>query len=299
MSEISNQKNLKKYSVVPLQAGNWQSLLSVGGKVLLYCIIIISSLTMLLPFIWMLSSSFKTSLQVFEFPIKWIPEHPVFGNYQYVWNKLHYAVLLFNTIKLTAIITFLQLATCSLAAYAFSKIQFPERDKLFLAYLATMMVPYQVLMIPQFLIVKSLHLNTDPHLAIILIEAFSPFGVFLLRQFYMGIPNEISEAARIDGLSEFGIYAKILLPLSKPALASLGIFTAVTVWNDFLTPLIYINSSAQYTIQLGLRSLFGEYSTDYAVIMAGAVISIVPIIIVFLFAQKYFEEGIAMTGLKG
>ena len=198
-----------------------------------YVVIITSSAIMVLPFLWMLSSSFKDNLDVFNFPIQWIPNPIIFDNYTYIWEKANYLVLFGNTIKLTIIITLLQLFTCSLAAYAFSKIIYPERDKLFLAYLATLMVPFQVIMIPQFIIIKNLGL-TDSHLALILIQAFSPMGVFLLKQFYMTIPNELSEAARIDGLNEFGIYSRIILPLAKPTLASLTIFTSVTVWNDFL-----------------------------------------------------------------
>ena len=267
-------------------------------KCMLYMMIGFSSLTMILPFLWMVSSSLKPDLEVFDFPIQWIPSDPQWGNYKYIWDKAHYLTLFLNSIKLTVIITFIQLSTCSLAAYAFSKIEFPERNKLFLAYLATLMVPFQVIMIPQFIIMKTFHL-VDTHLSLILLQAFNPFGVFLLRQFYSSIPNELSQAAKIDGLSEFGIYFRIILPLSKPALASLSIFTSVQVWNDFLAPLIYINSADKFTIQLGLRSLITEYTAEYAPIMAASVISLIPILVIFIFCQKYFEEGIAMTGLKG
>jgi multiple sugar transport system permease protein len=140
---------------------------------------------------------------------------------------------------------------------------------------------------------------TDTHMALILLQAFSPFGVFLMRQFYLNIPNELSEAARIDGLSEFGIYLKVMLPLAKPALASLGIFTFVFVWNDFLGPLIYINSNAKKTIQLGIRMFISQYSAEYSLIMAASVCSLLPVIIIFISAQKFFVEGIAMSGLKG
>ncbi|WP_423241295.1 carbohydrate ABC transporter permease [Petroclostridium xylanilyticum] len=270
----------------------------IAGKTFLYAIIVFSSITMILPFLWMLSASLKTEMNVFDFPINWIPENPVWSNYIVIWQKIDLLLFYFNTIKLTFIITTLQLVTCSLAAYAFAKIEFPERNLLFLGYIATMMVPFQVVMIPQFIIMKYLNL-TDTHMALILLQAFSPFGVFLMRQFYLNIPNELSEAARIDGLSEFGIYLKVMLPLAKPALASLGIFTFVFVWNDFLGPLIYINSNAKKTIQLGIRMFISQYSAEYSLIMAASVCSLLPVIIIFISAQKFFVEGIAMSGLKG
>lgn len=267
-------------------------------KISLYIFVICSSLVMLLPFIWMLSASLKTEAQVFEYPIKWIPLLPQWQNYIIIWQKIDFLTFYINSIKLAVIITALQIITCSLAAYAFAKIDFPERNTMFLGYIATLMVPFQVVMIPQFIIIKNLNL-TNTHLALILLQAFSPFGVFLLRQFYMGIPNELSEAARIDGLNEFGIYLRVVLPLSKPALASLGIFTFVQVWNDFLGPLIYLNSDNLKTIQLGIRMFISWYSADYSLIMAAAICSLLPIFIIFLFAQKFFVEGIAMSGLKG
>ncbi len=266
--------------------------------ILKYLVILCTSAMMVLPFLWMISASFKDNLDVFEFPIKWIPDPFVTENYTYIWEQANYIVLFANTIKLTLIITLLQLITCSLAAYAFSKIIFPERDKLFLAYLATLMVPFQVIMIPQFIIIRNLGLS-DSHLALILIQAFSPMGVFLLRQFYLTIPNELSEAARIDGLNEFGIYSRIILPLAKPTLASLTIFTSVTVWNDFLSPLIYLSSSDKFTIQLGLRNLISENSAEYGAIMAASVISLIPILIVFLSCQKFFVEGTTAGSVKG
>ena len=214
-----------------------------------YTVVIASSLTMILPFLWMLSSSFKDSLEVFNFPIQWIPQNLKLKNYSYIWNKANYPQLFFNTLKLTVVITILQIVTCSLAAYAFSKLVFPERDKIFILYLATLMLPYQVVMIPQFSVIKIFGL-TNTHMALILIQAFNPMGVFLMKQFFDGIPNELSEAARIDGLNEFGIYSKIIMPLSKSVIGTLVILTSVSVWNDFLAPLIYINSRELYTIQL-------------------------------------------------
>mgnify|MGYP001440785679 FL=1 len=263
-----------------------------------YTVVIASSLTMILPFLWMLSSSFKDSLEVFNFPIQWIPQNLKLKKYSYIWNKANYPQLFFNTLKLTVVITILQIVTCSLAAYAFSKLVFPERDKIFILYLATLMLPYQVVMIPQFSVIKIFGL-TNTHMALILIQAFNPMGVFLMKQFFDGIPNELSEAARIDGLNEFGIYSKIIMPLSKSVIGTLVILTSVSVWNDFLAPLIYINSRELYTIQLGLRNMISEFTAEYGPIMAASVISIIPILIVFLCFQSFFEQSLASSGVKG
>ncbi len=272
----------------------------IGGlhRLFLYALLTAASLVMLFPFAWMLSSSFKPDADIFNFPIQWIPPNLFPQNYLRVWQSIHYGQLLANTTFLAIMITSLQILTSTLAGYAFAKIQFPENRFLFLCYLATLMVPYQVIMIPQFVTIRLMHLM-NTHWAIILIQAFSPFGVFMMRQFFLNIPMELSEAARIDGLSDFGIYHRIILPLSKPAIASLAIFTSVAVWNDFLTPLIYLNSTAKWTIQLGLRNMFAEYTADYGGVMAAAVLSILPILLVFIFLQRYFIEGIAMSGIKG
>ena len=273
-------------------------LISRARRLLLYILLTGASLVMLFPFAWMLSSSFKPDADIFNFPIQWIPPNLFPQNYLRVWQSMKYGQLLFNTTFLAVMITSLQILTCTLAGYAFAKIPFPENRIVFLGYLATLMVPFQVVMIPQFVIIRLLGLM-DSHWAIILIQAFNPFGVFMMRQFFLNIPMELSEAARIDGLSEFGIYSRIILPLSKPAIASLAIFTSVAVWNDFLTPLIYLNTASKWTIQLGLRNLFAEYTADYGGVMAGAVLSILPVLLVFMVLQRYFIEGIAMSGIKG
>lgn len=267
-------------------------------KIALYTVLTAVSLLMIVPFLWMISASLKSELAVFDFPIKWIPEEFKWGNYKKVWTDMPFFTYYANTIKIAVTVTIIQLGTCSLAAYAFSKIKFPGRDKIFVGYVCTMMIPYQVIMIPQFMIIRSLGL-VDTHAALILTAAFSPFGVFLFRQFFLGIPEELSEAARIDGCSEFGIYARIILPLAKPAAASLTIFTFVDRWNDFLGPLIYINSDSMKTLQLGMRNFQTEYSSSYALLMAAAVCASIPTIIVYLCAQDFFVEGIAATGVKG
>ncbi|CAG0937389.1 L-arabinose transport system permease protein AraQ [Thermoflexales bacterium] len=271
---------------------------TILGKTLLYAVLIALAALTLLPFIWMLSASLKADKDVFRFPIEWFPANPQWSNYAEIWTEVPFLTFFLNTTKLTVIVTALQVATSSFAAYAFAKLQFRGRDVLFLAYIASIAIPWQVYMIPQFIGMRSLGL-VDDHLSLILLQAFSAFGVFLLRQFFISIPNELLDAARIDGLSEYGIYFRIMLPLSKPALATLTIFTAVTVWNDFMGPLIYLNSESQKTIQLGLRMFIQQYSADYALIMAASLVSLIPVTILFLAFQRFFVEGIASTGIKG
>lgn len=200
--------------------------------------------------------------------------------------------------KLTLIVTFLQLLTSSFAAYAFSKLNFKGKHVLFLAYIATIAVPWQVYMVPQFMMMRSMGL-ADTHLAIICLQAFSAFGVFMMKQFYEGIPTELCEAARIDGMSEYRIWYRVMLPLAKPALSTLTIFTFVNTWNDFLGPLIYLTTESKKTLQLGLRMFISQFGSEYGLIMAASVLSLIPVLIVFLSLQKYFVEGVAASGVKG
>jgi multiple sugar transport system permease protein len=268
------------------------------SDIIIFSVLTLGAVSMVIPFLWMISSSLKFDKDIFNFPIQWIPQEPKWINYPTVWKRAPFHLYYLNTIKIAASITILQIITCSMTAYSFAKLKYWGRDKIFLGYLATLMVPFQVIMIPQFLIIKKLGL-VDSHMALILIGAFSPFGVFLLRQFFLGIPEELSESARIDGATEFQIYWKIIMPLAKPALASLGIFTFVHGWNDFLGPLIYLNSASKKTIQLAIRIFQTQYGNEYALIMSAAVCAVIPIIAVYLFAQRYFIEGIALTGIKG
>jgi multiple sugar transport system permease protein len=253
---------------------------------------------MLAPFVWMLSASLKLDRDVFAFPIEWIPSEPRWRNYIDIWTKIPLALFVWNTTKLTIIVTILQLVTSSFAAYAFAKLRFPYRNVLFLAYIATIAMPWQVYMVPQFLMMREFGLN-NTHLALICLQAFTAFGVFLMRQFYMSIPDELCEAARIDGMSEYGIWWRIMLPLSMPALSTLTIFTFVNTWNDFLGPLIYLTKTELKTIQIGIRMFVTQYTQEYGLIMAASVVSLIPVLIVFLALQRFFVEGIASTGLKG
>lgn len=268
-----------------------------SGQVIKYVVIIIVSLMMVLPFVWMLSASLKAETEIFGFPIKWIPESFRWDNYSEVWTSVPFHLYYLNTIKIAVITTILVIMNSSLAGYAFAKIKFPESNRVFFIYVATMMIPYQVMMIPQFMLMNKLEL-VNSHWALIILGTFNPFGVFLFRQFFLSIPDELLEAARIDGLSEFGIYWRIIMPLSRPAIASLVIFSFMHSWNDFLGPLIYLTSDRLYTLQLGIQHFITEYNTEYALLMAAAVSAIVPTILVYFLAQDHFIKGVASTGIK-
>jgi multiple sugar transport system permease protein len=266
--------------------------------VVTYAALVVVALLVLVPFAWMLSSSLKRDNQVLTVPIRWIPEEFRWTNFVEIWDRIPLATYLGNSAFLAVTITLLQLLTGSFAAYGFSKVRFPGRDALFLAYIGTIAVPWQAYMVPQYIMMQRMEL-TNTYWSIILLQAFGAFGVFLMRQYYMSIPDELCEAARIDGLSEYGIYWRIILPLSKPALASLALLTFVNTWNDYMGPFIYLTSNELWTVQLGLRSFVGQYDAEYAMIMTGAVLSVLPILVVFLLGQRYFIRGIATTGIKG
>jgi ABC transporter, permease protein len=281
--KIYNNKN-DKYKIIPLMT--------------VYIFLLFGAFIMLIPFVWMLSSSLKTEKDVFAFPIQWIPTVAQWGNYKVIWEKVPLLTGFVNSIKITVIVTALQILTSTFAAYSFAKLKFKGRDIIFMIYILTISVPWQVYMVPQFIMMSKLKL-TDSHIGLIMMHTFTATGVFLIRQFYMGIPNELLEASRIDGLSEYGIYAKIMLPLSKPAIATLCITTFTFEWNDFMGPLVYLSTNNKKTIQLILRMFNTQYSSNYALIMAAAVISLIPVMVLFIFLQRYFVEGIASTGVKG
>jgi multiple sugar transport system permease protein len=271
----------------------------IVSKFGIYIILLIITSLMIVPFLWMLSASIKSNREVFVMnPFVWIPKEAKWDNYIKIWTKIPLLKFVENTLFLTIVVTVLQLLTSSFAAYSFAKLEFKHKNILFLAYISTIAMPWQVYMVPQFIMMRGMGLN-DKLLAMICLQAFSAFGVFMMKQFYSGIPNELCEAARIDGMNEYRIYARIMLPLSKPALSTLTIFTFVNTWNDYLGPLIYLKTESRKTIQLGLKMFIGQYSSEYGLIMAGSVVSLIPVVIVFLLLQKYFVEGVASTGLKG
>ncbi|WP_419704453.1 carbohydrate ABC transporter permease [Promicromonospora sp. NFX87] len=268
------------------------------GRVLLYVVMIVAAAGIMLPFAWMVISSLKLNNQVFTAPVQWIPDPVQWSNYVDIWVKADMVTWVRNTLVVSVAVTFLQVLTGSFAAYGFAKMRFPGRDVLFLLYIGTIAVPWQSYMIPQFQMLSGWGLNNTLW-AIMLLQAFGAFGVFLMKQYYESIPDSLSEAARIDGLSEYGIWWRIIIPLSVPALASLTIITFVQTWNDYLGPLIYLRERPLWTIQLGLQSFIGEYNAEHALIMTGSVLSVLPIALIFLLGQRYFIQGIATTGVKG
>ena len=288
---MSNEIAIKKYKSAKKKA--------IGKRTGLYIVLLLITVFMIIPFLWMLSASIKTNREVFIMdPFVLIPKNPKWDNYIKIWTKIPLLTFIKNTVYLTVVVTALQLFTSSFAAYSFAKLEFKYKNALFLAYISTIAMPWQVYMVPQFIMMRKMGLN-DKLLAMVCLQAFSAFGVFLMKQFYSNIPDELCEAARIDGMSEYRIYLKIMLPLSKPALSTLTIFAFVNTWNDYLGPLIYLKTESHKTIQLGLRMFIGQFSSEYGLIMAGSVVSLIPVIIVFLILQKYFVEGVASTGLKG
>jgi multiple sugar transport system permease protein len=268
------------------------------GRVLLYGALTVAAAALLLPFYWMVVSSLKRSNDVFTIPIRWWPDTIIWQNYIDIWQKSDMTTWLGNTLLLSVVVTVLQVFTGSFAAYGFAKVRFPGRDFLFICYVGTIAVPWQSYMIPQFILMSQFGLSNTLW-SIVALQAFGAFGVFLMKQFYETIPEDLSEAARIDGLSEYGIWRRIMLPLSMPAIASLSLLTFVNTWNDYLGPLIYLRDPEIRTIQLGLRRFIDAYNAEYALILTGSVLSVLPIAIVFLLGQRYFVQGVATTGLKG
>jgi len=270
-----------------------------AARLLGYAVLIVAAAALLAPFFWMLMSSLKSSNEVFSVPIRWIPETFVWSNYVDIWTRSGMLTWLRNTMVLSVVVTFLQVLTGSFAAYGFARTRFPGRNVLFLLYVGTIAVPWQSYMIPQFILLSKLQVSNTLW-SIILLQAFGAFGVFLMKQFYESVPEELSEAARIDGLSEYGIWRRIMLPLSIPALASLTLLTFVNTWNDYLGPLIYLRDPQLWTIQLGLKNFVSNlYDTNYALLFAGLTLSVIPIALIFVLGQRFFVEGLATSGLKG
>ena len=266
---------------------------------LVYLVVACGGVVTIVPFLWMVSTSLKTTAQSMAFPPEWWPHPFAWENYTQIWQYMPFFRFLFNSVKIAFFVVFGQLLTCSLAGYAFAKLRFPGRRTLFVVLLSTMMIPSQVTLIPVFVIMKYLGwINT--HYSLIVPAFFgSVFGTFLLRQFFLGLPNDLEDAARIDGCSPFGIYWRIMLPLAKPALATLAIFTFMGTWNDFLRPLIYLSDMDKMTLPVGLALLSNHQDIRIPLIMAGAVLSLLPILVLYIFGQKYFVRGIALTGMKG
>jgi len=265
--------------------------------VLLYIIIYALALVVLAPFIWMILTSFKDMSEIYVYPPKWLPSRLNLENYINAFSAAPFGRYYFNSVFVAAAVTFGQLITCSLAAFAFARLRFWGRDVLFFIFLGTMMIPYNVTMIPSFMVLYWLGW-IDSYAALIVPGLASAFGTFLLRQFFMTIPKELEEAAYIDGATKLQVLRKVIVPLAKPALATLSIFTFMGVFNDFIWALIVINSETMNTVQLGLAIFRDRYLTQWDLLMAGSVTAVLPILIVFFFAQKYFIQGITLSGLK-
>src|SRR6202048_548741 len=268
---------------------------TIGLQVLLA----VGALIMAFPFIWMILTSFKDSSQAFLIPPRWIPDPWAWENYPRSLQALPFGIAYFNSLYISVIVVASTLLTASMAAYAFAKINFPGRELVFLLFLATMMVPQQVTIIPLFLIMKWLGW-VDTHLAIIVPPAlFSAFAVFLLRQFIRGIPKELEEAAMIDGCNRFRTYWQIILPLLVPAMSALGIFLFLGSWNNFFVPLIFLNTPELFTVPLMLNQFRGQYTVDWTLLMAGSAIAVLPVLLVYIVGQRKIIEGITLTGLTG
>jgi len=270
-----------------------KSKMIVDGTI--YTFLTIGLVFVLLPFIWMLSTSLKQLNETFTTRIKFIPDKIMWSNYLEVWRLLPFGRFFLNSSIVSVTVTVLQLFLCSMAAFAFSRLKWPGRDSVFLLYLAAMMIPGQVILIPNFLMIKLLG-GIDTYWGVIVPQLFSVFGTFLLRQFFLTIPAELEEAAIIDGCGYFKIYRSIILPLSKPGLAALGVFAFMFSWNNFLWPLVVLNKEFMFTLPIGILSFQGQFSTNWPLMMAGACQAMLPILIIYAVGQRYFMEGISLTG---
>jgi multiple sugar transport system permease protein len=268
------------------------------SHIALHAALIAGSVVMLLPFVWMLSTSLKRPPEIFTYPPVWIPSEIAWDNYAKTVSVMPFGRFYLNSLIVTASVTTLQILVSSLAAFAFARLRFRGRDALFLLYLATLMIPFQVTMIPNFIVVRTLGWY-DTYQALILPTAFSAFSTFLLRQYFLGIPRDLDEAARMDGASSFQIWWRVILPLSGPVLAALAIFVSLNSWNDFLWPLIITNSLEMRTLPVGLSAFQGQFKVEWHLLMAGSVIAMLPVLVVYIFAQRWFIKGITLTGMGG
>jgi len=264
----------------------------------LHAALVVLSVVSLVPFYWLVATSFKSDAQVLTSPPVWVPKPIVWGNYPRALNYIPFLGYMKNTLVICLSTMFGTLLSCSLVAYSFAKIRWPGRDALFVLVLATLMLPGQVTMIPVFAIFKWLGWIGTYRPLIVPSFLGSAFFIFLLRQFFMTIPQELSDAAKVDGATELGIYRMVILPLSKPALITVGLFTFIGAWNDFLGPLIYLNDDSKYTLSLGLQQFVSQHGQEWQLLMAAATVMVIPIMIIFLFAQKFFIKGITLTGIK-
>ena len=268
------------------------------NHIIIHVLLIAGIAVTIFPFLWMVFTSFKTLPESMRIPPTVLPEAFNLDNYRYVFDVLPFAQVYLNTIVVTVITVVIQVLFCTMAAYGFARIDFPFKNAIFMVLLSILMVPGQIFLLPQFLIIQKMGLvNTLPGL--FLPNLFSAFGTFLMRQFFMALPKELEEAALLDGCNRFQIFWKIMLPLVKPGIVALVIFTARFAWNDFMWPLIVNTDPAKMTLAPALSLLKGQYSTNFPVQMAGAVMAVIPMIVLFFIFQKQFIEGVAQSGIKG
>lgn len=267
------------------------------GTTITFVVLAIFALMIVFPFIWMLFTSLKPESEIAIYPPRLLPQTWTLENYADVWNRIPFARLFLNSIAFAGGVTVISLLLDSMSAYALSRLEFPGRTVVFYVILIALMLPFQVMFIPLFVTVHDLHL-LNSFGGLIIPRATNAFGIFMLRQFFLTLPKELDEAARIDGCSEFAIYWRIILPLSGPAIATLAIFHFMYNWNDFLWPLLITSSLEMRTLPAGLALFVGSHVVEYGVVMAGAILALLPLLIAFLFAQRYFIQGIAMTGIK-
>jgi multiple sugar transport system permease protein len=268
------------------------------GNIILFCVVCILGILFFLPFLWIVLTSFKPESQIVRLPPEWIPDPITFENFSRALIRLPLLVYTKNTLVVVIFSTLGVLFSSSLVAYSLSRLNWPDRNLLFYIVIGTLMIPGTVIMIPVFILFKNLGMVNTLYPLILPSFFGNAFFIFLLRQFFMTLPQDLFDAARIDGASEFRCYATIALPLSKPALLTVIIFAGLGAWNDFMGPLIYLSSEEMKTLALGLQSLKAQYNTEWGLLMAASTLMTVPVIVAFFFAQRYFIEGITLTGLK-
>ncbi len=264
-------------------------------KILSYGCLILMALLILFPLALMLSSSFKDEMAIFEYPVRLIPSTPIISNYVQLLDR--FPLYIFNSFKVTLLIVLVQFISASTGGYVFAKLKWPGRDLVFMLYLGSMMIPGNVYIIPQFMMIQRMGLY-DSHWALVLVSSFTALGTFLMRQFFMTIPDALVEAAKIDGASHINIFVRIIMPLSKPVTATLIILSFRFFWNDFFGPLIYLTSEHLKTLPLGLSDFASEYYVYYGPQMAASVLAIIPVMVLFLMGQKYIVQGVVSSGIK-
>jgi multiple sugar transport system permease protein len=311
MAVVTNERQSPPVEAQQVQLQRRQRWEAMGGKTVIYLLLIVGSIIFVAPFAWMITGSLQSTGDMFRWPPSWIPRSASFDNYTRFFEQERIGRYFFNSAYIAVAVTALQLFTSSLAAYTFAKRRFPGRDALFMITLGTLMIPGQVTLIPNYVILKSMpffggndifgkggHGWLDSYWGLIVPQAVTAFGIFLMRQYMKSIPDDLLDAARVDGGTEFRIYWQIVLPLCRPALAALGIFTFSSVWDDFFWPLIIVSSEELRTLPLGLALFVVKNRTAWDLLMAGSVVTTIPVLIIFLAFQRQFIQGIAISGMK-